>query len=393
LSIARTGAGKGVSTIIPALLTYPGPVIVIDPKGENFLVTRRWREQTLGQRIYAIDPFGVLDKHAETLREWESHGLNVFDPALSARKIEKADSLSLARLIASVDPQQSKDPFWDNSAQDLLAGIIHDTLTSPDIPQGERTISTVLSTAARSPLELYVHGRLTYSGLSPDVATSYQAFIGNHPDVMRSIRSTMSSYLAVFNSASLRDSLSTPDVDMELVRDGEDFTIYVIIPPEKLMSHSRVLRLIVGSLLGKIIQRNHIPDYRTLFLLDECAQLGSFDELRQAVTLLRGYGLQVWMFFQDLSQLERLYSQDWRTLVNNCGVVQVFGMSRKSESAHIAGILNTITEEEIGKIDQRQQILSIEGEPDRVSGLMNYLSDPAFAGRWDSNPYYRNKLA
>ncbi|RYD73286.1 MAG: hypothetical protein EOP84_21795, partial [Verrucomicrobiaceae bacterium] len=124
LSIARTGAGKGVSTIIPALLTYPGPVIVIDPKGENFLVTRRWRQDHLGQRIYAIDPFNELKKHREYADFESGHGIDVFDSLRRSKDIDKSDTASLARLMAGVDPSKSRDPFWDNSAQDLLSGII-----------------------------------------------------------------------------------------------------------------------------------------------------------------------------------------------------------------------------------------------------------------------------
>ena len=45
----------------------------------------------------------------------------------------------------------------------------------------------------------------------------------------------------------------------------------------------------------------------------EAAQLGTLGALRQAVTLLRGYGLQVWSFWQDLSQVRNLYPQDWQT--------------------------------------------------------------------------------
>ena len=58
ITFAPTGAGKGVSCIIPALLTWDGPAIVIDPKGENYAVTAR-RRLELGQRVALIDPFNV----------------------------------------------------------------------------------------------------------------------------------------------------------------------------------------------------------------------------------------------------------------------------------------------------------------------------------------------
>ena len=66
LTVAPTRSGKGVGLVVPNLLHYPGSVIVIDPKGENFAVTHRWRKERLGQRIVCIDPFYVVtDKAAK----------------------------------------------------------------------------------------------------------------------------------------------------------------------------------------------------------------------------------------------------------------------------------------------------------------------------------------
>ena len=57
LTVAPTRAGKGVGAIIPNLLTADRPVIVIDPKGENFRVAGRARSR-FGP-VYPLDPFGV----------------------------------------------------------------------------------------------------------------------------------------------------------------------------------------------------------------------------------------------------------------------------------------------------------------------------------------------
>lgn len=51
ITIAGTGSGKGVSQVIPTLLTYRGSIIVTDPKGELYVVTARRRAQ-MGQPRY-----------------------------------------------------------------------------------------------------------------------------------------------------------------------------------------------------------------------------------------------------------------------------------------------------------------------------------------------------
>src|SRR3546814_5540681 len=57
LTIAPTRTGKGVGTIIPNLLDYPGPVVYIDPKGENARITAHYRAR-FGP-VHVLDPFGV----------------------------------------------------------------------------------------------------------------------------------------------------------------------------------------------------------------------------------------------------------------------------------------------------------------------------------------------
>ena len=44
--------------MVPALLTWPGPAIFVDPKGEAYAVTAA-RRAAFGQRVVLFDPFGV----------------------------------------------------------------------------------------------------------------------------------------------------------------------------------------------------------------------------------------------------------------------------------------------------------------------------------------------
>src|SRR5438067_12823330 len=59
MTVAPTGAGKGRGVIIPNLLSYPGPVVIVDPKGEAYQTTARRRRQ-MGQRVIILDPFRVV---------------------------------------------------------------------------------------------------------------------------------------------------------------------------------------------------------------------------------------------------------------------------------------------------------------------------------------------
>src|SRR5262249_9549105 len=135
------------------------------------------------------------------------------------------------------------------------------------------------------------------------------------------IRSTSLTYVKCLGSKSVARVLEKSTFALGDLLDGRPLTIYLILPPEKLESHRALWRMWVAPWLPAVGRRKRLPEPRTLFLLDEAAQLGRMPLLRQAITLLRGYGLQTWTFWQDLSQLRRLYRHDWPTMVGNAAVL------------------------------------------------------------------------
>ena len=59
ITLVPTGGGKGVSAVIPALLHYPGSILVPDVKPELYAVTAR-RRREMGQRVVCIDGWDVV---------------------------------------------------------------------------------------------------------------------------------------------------------------------------------------------------------------------------------------------------------------------------------------------------------------------------------------------
>jgi type IV secretion system protein VirD4 len=77
MTIAGSRAGKGVSTIIPNLIEYPGSVLVIDPKGENARHTRNRRghgsrvvQQSLGQDVFVPIRFSAARYSFRNKSSW-----------------------------------------------------------------------------------------------------------------------------------------------------------------------------------------------------------------------------------------------------------------------------------------------------------------------------------
>jgi type IV secretion system protein VirD4 len=377
VTIAPTGAGKGRGVIIPNLLRFEGSVIVIDPKGETWHVTARRRKE-MGQEVRLLDPFGAVSKRTDSL--------NPFDLFNRPGALLDADAEMLASLLAG-DAGFHKEPFWDNWGRSLMAGVI--AAVAETSPPNERHFGKVreilMSDDAVYNLAALIENNEPLNRLSKQNISS---FLPITEQTRSGILSTTQSYLKVVNSDSALRSLNKSTISLDAVRKGDPMTIYIVIPPDKLESHGALLRLWVGALMLTVMGRKRRPKRSTLFLLDECAQLGEFGPLRQSMTLLRGYGLQVWPFFQDLSQLQRLYPKDWRTIFNNAGVFQLFGVANHLMAKESSDLIGDIDADVLRNMSKDRQIVAISGEKAQGARLPDYMLDAPFAGQWDPNPMF-----
>lgn len=171
------------------------------------------------------------------------------------------------------------------------------------------------------------------------------------------------------------------------VYEGKPLSIFIVIPPEKLDSHKVLLRLWIGTLLTAVTRRTVMPQQRTLFLLDECAQLGELNVLRQAITLLRGSGLQTFTFWQDLSQLRATYPKDWESILNNSGAMQVFGITNHNMAKEWGELLG-MRAQDLDRLALDEAAVSVRGKGSLVCRRPDYLRDKAFAGLFDANPRF-----
>jgi type IV secretion system protein VirD4 len=380
MTVAPTGTGKGISVVIPTLLSYPGSVVVLDPKGENYAVTARARRE-MGQKVIRLNPFDIMGSETDAL-----NFLDVF-------KLPNIDIETEAQLLAelfSSGNKGSKEPFWDLAAGMLLAGVIGYVVSV--LPEDKRNFTSVRNllfsgNASDEILEILdLHAdqmpRATYHQLAAFLSMPEQ-------NTRPSILATANAYLAALMSDDVEQASNSSSFSLLDFRDGAPISIYIVIPPDKLSSHSALIKLWVGVLLRTITSREEIPELQTLFILDEIGQLGHFSYLYSIVTLCRGYGLKCWTIWQDFQQLEGNYPNDWQTLMNNCGVLQFFG----PKNHQIAGKIEQVTGVPVARIKkllQQEQILVLDGEI-VFAKKMDYLLDPEFAGKFDANPFYKRK--
>jgi type IV secretion system protein VirD4 len=373
ITCAPTGAGKGRGVLIPNLLRYPGAAIVMDIKGELFQVTSR-RRREMGQHIVVLDPFHLVTQRSDSL--------NPLDLLTLPRADVDSDAEMLASLLA-VGHQFSTDPYWNTTANGLTAALIaHIASYAPK----ERHLGHLRGWLFHHDMDMAIAEMLDKSAVKSRMARElFIAYLTAPYDKTRPcIRTMACSYISALGSDQVVESLRASTFRLQDVYDGRPLSIYIVIPPEKLESHKALLRLWVGTLLTAVTRRMTMPRQRTLFLLDECAQLGSLPILRQAITLLRGSGLQTWTFWQDLSQLRQCYPNDWQTIVNNSGVLQVFGITNHNMAKEWSELLGQ-RPQDLDELAREEAAVLRQGQGSLVCRRPDYLKDEVFAGQFDAN--------
>jgi type IV secretion system protein VirD4 len=378
LTIAPTGAGKGRSVVIPALLTHAGSTLTIDLKGENYQVTARYRRE-LGHRVVALDPFRIVVGQPDALNPLDLFQLPGSEP--------DCESEQLAELATGGQVFSDRDRFWDLTGKGLLTGLIGLAGEAPDAHS--RTLGELLDHLYADDVDYQIACALDTHTFTNDVARQeLAAYLNHESDRCRpSVRSTAQAMVKCLGSRAVRAALGPSTFDLAAWLRGDPLDIYLIFPPEKLDSHRGLLRLWLGTLLAVLLRRQHLPAQRTLLLLDETAQLGTLPQLRTALTLLRGYGVQVWSLWQDLSQLRLLYPLDWETIVNNSAVIQAFGLSNGWVARGCADILG-VGADELLALEPDAQMLLRPGHGPLPCRRVDYLNDALFRGRFDANPRY-----
>jgi type IV secretion system protein VirD4 len=376
ITIAPTGAGKGVGCVVPALLRHRGPAIVIDPKGENAAITAR-RRREMGQKVVVLDPMGITGFHGDALNP-----LDLIDP-YSATAVDEAHVI-IDQLLAFSD--SDRDRFWQGRARQLLVGVLFHLLT--DLPRSEHSLTAfrgLVNGAAGDASELI---RALEASRHPEARATGRLFAINANETVGGIVAFAQEATDFMRGPAQQAATARSSIDFDAVTLGEPLTIYIVMPPHMLITHGRLLRLWVGALMTAIMRRRSRPALSTLFVLDEAAQLGSFNELRQAVTLLRGYGLQTWSFWQDASQLQHLYPHDWQTMINNSKVVQCFGANTLLAARSMADLVGHPDPLGVLQLPPDEMLLQVAGDEAVVAKLPNYRADPAFGTLFDTNPYH-----
>ena len=402
LTMAPTRTGKGVGTIIPNLLTADRSVICIDPKGENAKIAGRAR-QKFGP-VHILDPFSVTG-----MRSAAFNPLDTLDPA----SLDVAeDASTLADALVFDEPGMTGEAHWNEEAKALIAGLLLKIVAveSPD----RRHLGTLREylTVAPETFAALLKRMQDSDEVGGLIARAANRHLGKSDREAAGVLSAAQRHTHFLDSPRMTAVLNRSDFRFADLKHG-NVTAFLVLPPDRLSTYSRWLRLLVSQSLLDMARDPAKPAIPVLYLLDEFAALGPLASIERAMGLMAGYGVQLWPILQDVHQLRATYGQRAGTFLSNAGVLQVFGVNDHDSARLVSDLLGQetivfqtmaraldsektgisysqqhtarplLTPDEVRNLPAQGQLLFLAGQRPIVAGKLAYYADREFRGAFD----------
>ena len=353
--LGSSGSGKSVTCVIPMIsfianAKKPRSVFVTDPKGEIYHVTSKMLHDK-GYKILTID-----FRHPEL-----SNHINILEPIIceyekyiefenkadnTDNEEEKLDYLNKSissyaetnRLITSIasmityDKSQGKDPFWNNSAKNLLEGLIgffleeykdgkvkREQITMTSIRKFQNsTMEEKNSKKFKYYIEQKPYGAKSKDSLIPILSSSENTY--------KSITSVFSEKMAIFDDVNVANVISKSDFDFNILGKVKS-ALYVIVPDEDKIYYSLVT-IILGLLYKELVKLANSNENKKVpieidWICDEFSNCPPLIEpsIESIISVARSRGLRYHLFIQSLSQLDNVYGKEVAQIIlDNSGL-------------------------------------------------------------------------
>ncbi len=318
MTIAPPGSGKTQTHIIPNLLKWKGSAVVLDVKGELWDKTAGYRAKHVG-KVYRFAPLDPDHSHH-------------FNPLLLVRNDEDylwEDAKFLADLI--VVKGESKDPFWENKARELITAAI--AVECIDLEPEKRDMSKVVS---------YCYG-VDWNGLKntmvdapikamQNAVTSLINIEVGSIKTFEGIRQQAQSYLSIWEGAKVERSMKESDWHPNDLREG-NITLYIALKAGEIATYGSLLRVFIAQHLRTLIQdlpSEDSPDI--LFMLDEFPRVKYMSELEEALEIGRQYKIKLFLAVQSIGQVQQHY-KNADGLIGSCAIRAFMNPSNQDKTA------------------------------------------------------------
>ena len=350
--LGSTGSGKSATAVIPmcsfiATAKKKRSVFITDPKGEIFNTTSLMFKQN-GYNVITIDfrhpemsnHFNILEpiiKEYEKYMDYEKKSESSKKDKLKYNNLAMTSLAETNRLITSLatmimqEKTQQKDPFWNNSARNLLEGLIGfflEEYKKGNVKRHQITMTSIrkfqnssMSERNFNKFKNYIDKK-EYGSKSKDSLTS---ILNASENTYKSITAVFGEKLSLFDDVNVANVTSDSDFDFDIL--GKKPTALFIIVPDEDKVYFTLVTIIVGLLYKELVKLANSQENKKLpvqidWLLDEFANCPPLADIEALVSVARSRGMRFHFFIQSFSQLDNVYGKEVAQIIlDNCGLI------------------------------------------------------------------------
>lgn len=353
--LGSSGSGKSVTAVIPMISFIANAkvkrsIFVTDPKGEIYHTTSKmlydkgykvltidFRHPELSNHINILEPiiceYENYIKYDKLMKDTLDNDLKLEYQNKSISSYAETNRLitSLASMI-TYDKTQGKDPFWNNSAKNLLEGLIgffleeykdnkikREQITMTSIRKFQN--STMEDKNAKK-FKFYIEQK-PYGSKSKD---SLIPILSSSENTYKSITSVFSEKMAIFDDVNVANVTSRSDFAFDILG-KEQSALFVIVPDEDKIYYTLVT-IILGLLYKELVKLANSTEKKKCpieidWICDEFSNCPPLVEpsIESIISVARSRGLRYHLFIQSLSQLDNVYGKEVAQIIlDNSGL-------------------------------------------------------------------------
>lgn len=359
--LGSPGSGKSVFLTNFLLNNYmqknPTPVFCLDIKPE---LARKSVNLNENKNVKVVD---FTDRNKVGWDVYFSLNENTADD----EKMRVFDGIARA-LITSSNP---KDKFFVNNGRTILKFLLlyHFNKGLGFIDSITNVISEDVGTHVKNVLsdkEFCPENSLIYSGL--------KKYDGKDSEAMQDIELTLQEHLNIFLNSDVRYQLRENPVKAcpEDINNG--ISVFISLPMYLLDEYEDILRLIVFQVISTMEKRGEKWKQGAVLILDELARLGKLENLLSFLAVNRSLGVSVLMAYQDMSQIEKIYSrEESRTLINLSEITYVLSCKDNETAKLLSDLIGNYQEEKVSH--SRSALLHCSTGKENISSEYKKIMD------------------
>ena len=387
--IGGSGSGKSSCYVIPSLLVNSTTrIFAIDIKGELSYKSAKCADE----HVLIFNP-----------QDRSKYGYNPFfnlDEKNSSQKILEVMQTIVYSLIPM--PAGLKDPFWKNSARNLLLGLLIYYYKC-----GVVDFVSIIDAILGQPVRVSINDVMQKANKKSAEYRYINQFSAMEDETLGGIVAEMNNHIVIFaNDQDIRYAFRDNGckINPHLLEEG--YSIYLSIREEKLSAYYDVMQLIINQTLAELEKRPEDAE-PVLFIIDELPRIlsaGKIDRLLDGARTLRSRHVVLFLITQSTEALMSAFTEnEVNDLISNCPYIIVLSASSPKTQKSVCswcGKYKAKKQSWSGTGKDRKVSVSFEEkdivEPSELMTLANsgeaILISPWGYNRVTKVPYYEDRV-